>query len=55
MADNGTLSRSWQVVAKELTEEKDPMKVFALSVELAETLKWDVHSSRRADLKATST
>jgi hypothetical protein len=53
MADNRPLSRPWQVVAKELTKEKDPEKVFALSLELAEALQCDVHSSRRSGSKGT--
>jgi hypothetical protein len=53
MADKAPLSRPWQVVAKELTEEKDPEKVVALSRELTEALKWDVHSSRKPDAKVT--
>jgi|tagenome__1003787_1003787.scaffolds.fasta_scaffold20851389_4 hypothetical protein len=53
MADNGPLSRPWQIVAKELVDETDPEKILALSLELTEALKWDVHSSRRSDSKST--
>jgi hypothetical protein len=53
MADNAPSSRPWQVVAKELADEKDPEKVLALSLELTEALKWDVHSSRKPDAKVT--
>jgi hypothetical protein len=53
MADNTPSSRPWQVVAKELADEKDPEKVLALSRELTEPLKWDVHSSRKPDVKVT--